>query len=58
MTSLSAANTFEGLVSHFEGQIFLLAQGDIVFICRDADISAVQCHSPPGSLHDHSERGS
>ncbi|HEY1506163.1 MAG TPA: hypothetical protein VGF92_17790 [Stellaceae bacterium] len=36
-----AANTFEGLVRHFEGQIFLLAQGDIVFICKDADVSAV-----------------
>jgi hypothetical protein len=36
-----AANTFEGLVRHFEGQIFLLAQGDIVFICKDADVGAV-----------------
>ena len=36
-----AANTFENLVSHFEGQIFLLTQGDIVFICKDADVSAV-----------------
>jgi hypothetical protein len=36
-----AANTFEGLVRHFEGQIFLLAQGDIVFICKDADVAAV-----------------
>ena len=36
-----AANTFEALVRHFEGQIFLLAQGDIVFICKDADVGAV-----------------
>jgi hypothetical protein len=36
-----AANTFEGLVRHFEGQIFLLAQGDIVFICKDADVGSV-----------------
>lgn len=36
-----AANTFENLVSHFEGQIFLLTQGDVVFICKDADVSAV-----------------
>lgn len=36
-----AANTFEGLVRHFEGQIFLLAQGDIVFICKDADVASV-----------------
>jgi EAL domain-containing protein (putative c-di-GMP-specific phosphodiesterase class I) len=36
-----AADTFEGLVRHFEGQIFLLAQGDIVFIFKDADVSSV-----------------
>lgn len=36
-----AANTFEGLVRHFEGQIFLLSQGDIVFICKDADVASV-----------------
>ncbi|HEY3918581.1 MAG TPA: hypothetical protein VGL83_12350 [Stellaceae bacterium] len=36
-----AANTFETLVRHFEGQIFLLSQGDIVFICKDADVAAV-----------------
>ena len=36
-----AANTFEGLIRHFEGQIFLLSQGDIVFVCKDADVSAI-----------------
>jgi EAL domain-containing protein (putative c-di-GMP-specific phosphodiesterase class I) len=36
-----AANTFEGLIRHFEGQIFLLSQGDIVFICKGADVAAV-----------------
>ena len=36
-----AANTFEALVRHFEGQIFLLQQGDIIFICKDADVAAV-----------------
>ncbi len=36
-----AASTFESLVQHFEGQIFLLQQGDIVFICKDADVGAV-----------------
>ncbi len=36
-----AANTFEARVRLFEGQIFLLQQGDIVFICKDADVAAV-----------------
>ena len=36
-----AANTFDSSVSHFEGQIFLLAQGDIVFIGKDADVGAI-----------------
>lgn len=36
-----AANTFERLVRHFEGQIFRLAQGDIVFICKDVDVGSV-----------------
>jgi hypothetical protein len=36
-----AANTFDSSVQHFEGQIFLLQQGDIVFICKDADVGAV-----------------
>ncbi len=36
-----AANTFEGLVRHFEGQIFLLQSSDIAFLCKDADVVAV-----------------
>lgn len=36
-----AANTFETLVKPFGGQIFLLQQGDIVFICKDSDFAAV-----------------
>jgi hypothetical protein len=35
-----AANTFEGLVKRFDGQIFVLRQGDIVFVCKDANIAA------------------
>lgn len=36
-----AANTFGGSVRHCEGQIFLLTQGDIVFLCKDADVASV-----------------
>lgn len=36
-----AANTFEGLVKHLSGQIFLLQNADIVFICKDASIAAI-----------------
>lgn len=36
-----AANTFEELVKQFEGQIFMLATGDLIFVCRDAAISDI-----------------
>jgi hypothetical protein len=36
-----AANTFEGLVKHFDGQIFLLQSADIVFICKDASVAVI-----------------
>src|ERR1700722_11652083 len=36
-----AANTFEALVKQFDGQIFLLPQSDIVFVCKDENVGAV-----------------
>jgi hypothetical protein len=36
-----AANAFETLVKQFDGQIFLLQNADIVFICKDVGISAL-----------------
>ncbi|HUZ71777.1 MAG TPA: hypothetical protein VMU87_02220 [Stellaceae bacterium] len=36
-----AANTFEALVKQFDGQMFVLQQGDIVFICKYENASAV-----------------
>ncbi|HXQ52610.1 MAG TPA: hypothetical protein VN802_16055 [Stellaceae bacterium] len=36
-----AANTFESLVKQFEGQIFVLQQGDIVFICREDNVVSI-----------------
>jgi EAL domain-containing protein (putative c-di-GMP-specific phosphodiesterase class I) len=36
-----AANTFEALVKQFDGQIFLLQNADIVFVCRDASIAVI-----------------
>jgi EAL domain-containing protein (putative c-di-GMP-specific phosphodiesterase class I) len=36
-----AANTFEALVKQFEGQIFLLQNADIVFVCKDASIGVI-----------------
>ncbi len=36
-----AANTFEALVKQFEGQIFVLQQGDIVFLCKEENVLAV-----------------
>jgi len=36
-----AANTFEALIKQFEGQIFVLQQGDIVFLCRDENVISV-----------------
>jgi EAL domain-containing protein (putative c-di-GMP-specific phosphodiesterase class I) len=35
-----AANTFETLVKQFDGQIFVLQQGDIVFICKAENVIA------------------
>ena len=31
-----AGNTFEGLVRHFDGQMFALNNGDLIFICTGA----------------------
>ena len=36
-----AANTFEALVKQFDGQIFLLQNADIIFICKDASIAVI-----------------
>ena len=36
-----AVNTFESLVKQFDGQIFVLDSADIVFICKDASIAAL-----------------
>jgi hypothetical protein len=36
-----AANTFEALVKQFDGQIFQLQQGDIVFICREENVEGI-----------------
>ena len=36
-----AANTFEALVKQFDGQIFLLQNADIVFVCKDASIAVI-----------------
>jgi EAL domain-containing protein (putative c-di-GMP-specific phosphodiesterase class I) len=36
-----ACNTFEALVKQFDGQIFVLQQGDIVFICKVDSVMAV-----------------
>ncbi len=36
-----AANTFEALVKQFDGQMFVLQQGDIVFISRNENAPAV-----------------
>lgn len=33
-----AGNTFEGLVNQFEGQMFALNSGDLVFICKGASV--------------------
>lgn len=33
-----AGNTFEGLVRHFEGQMFALNNGDLIFICTGASV--------------------
>ncbi len=36
-----AVNTFESLVKQFDGQIFLLDNADIVFVCKNASIAAI-----------------
>ena len=36
-----AVNTFEALVKQFNGQIFVLQNADIVFVCRDASIAVI-----------------
>jgi EAL domain-containing protein (putative c-di-GMP-specific phosphodiesterase class I) len=36
-----AANTFEALVKQFDGQIFVLQNADIVFVCKDASIAVI-----------------
>jgi len=36
-----AANTFEALVKQFEGQMFVLQPGDIVFLCKEENVLAV-----------------
>src|SRR5277367_3319763 len=36
-----AANTFEALIKQFDGQIFVLLGGDIVFICKTESVIAV-----------------
>ena len=36
-----AANTFEALVKQFDGQIFVLQNGDIIFVCKDASIAVI-----------------
>ena len=33
-----AGNTFEGLVRHFDGQMFALNNGDLIFICTGASV--------------------
>jgi len=36
-----AVNTFEFLVKQFDGQIFAISNADLVFICKGADIAAI-----------------
>jgi hypothetical protein len=36
-----AANTFETLVKQFNGQIFVLQNADIIFICKDASVAII-----------------
>jgi hypothetical protein len=36
-----AANTFENLVKQFDGSIFQLANGDLVFVCKGARVDAL-----------------
>lgn len=36
-----AASTFESLVKQLDGQVFLLQSADIVFVCKDASVGAI-----------------
>src|SRR3546814_5119644 len=36
-----AAATFEGMVNNYEGQIFVLSNSDLFFICKDAAIEDI-----------------
>jgi EAL domain-containing protein (putative c-di-GMP-specific phosphodiesterase class I) len=36
-----AANTFEDLVKQYEGQIFMLSNADLIFVCRGATIEDI-----------------
>jgi len=36
-----AVNTVEDFVTYYEGQIFLLGSGDLIFVCRDANIEMI-----------------
>src|SRR3546814_3814772 len=36
-----AAATFEGMVNNYEGQIFVLSNSDLFFICKDAAIADI-----------------
>ena len=36
-----AVNTIEDFVTYYEGQIFLLGSGDLIFVCRDANIEVI-----------------
>ena len=36
-----AVNTFQEIVSQYEGQIFVLANCDLMFICKDVKISEI-----------------
>jgi EAL domain-containing protein (putative c-di-GMP-specific phosphodiesterase class I) len=37
-----ALNTFEELVKQYEGQLFLMFNGDIVFVCKDASVAELE----------------
>ena len=36
-----AENTFDELTKQFDGQVFAMQNGDIVFVCRDASIADI-----------------
>src|SRR5689334_15091100 len=37
-----AANTFENLVRQFEGQIFVLSNHDIIFVCKEPRVEVIE----------------